>query len=205
MPLTQTVIIADTNYLSLQGLQLIVSEQPDLELVESLGQLDQVNQFEQNDHNIYIVNISRDTDMLCRKALEWNRKSKVLVISDTRNEFHIQQLWKNGINSIVTNHCSEDEISQAIRHLANDEKFYCNTILDLLTDSKNKTTIEELTNRELEVLDLIVKGKSSKDISEELFLSHHTVNSHRKNILKKLNLKSPAELIIYALDHGFSQ
>jgi len=51
-------------------------------------------------------------------------------------------------------------------------------------------------------LQLITKGYSSMAIAEKLFLSVHTINSHRKNILKKLNLTSPAELIVYALENG---
>ena len=59
-----------------------------------------------------------------------------------------------------------------------------------------------LTPREYEVLELITRGKTTAQIAEELHLSVHTINSHRKNILRKLNMNSPAELIVYALESG---
>ncbi len=59
-----------------------------------------------------------------------------------------------------------------------------------------------LSPREFEVLELITKSMTTAQIADELHLSVHTINSHRKNILKKLNLNSPAELIVYALETG---
>lgn len=205
MPNTQSVIIADTNFLSMQGLQSIVSAHADLDLLKSISDSEELKSESSHYPDIFIVNLSQHSELFTQKALDWKRKSKVLAIADLKNEIHIQKLWQNGIDSIVTNQCSEEEIHKALNHITQQEKFFCNTILDLLSKGSKNAQLEELSTRELQVLELIVKGKSSKEISEELFLSHHTVNSHRKNILKKLNLKSPAELIIYALDHGFSQ
>ena len=60
----------------------------------------------------------------------------------------------------------------------------------------------DLSPREFEVLQLITKGHKTVQIADELNVSVHTINSHRKNILKKLNLKSPTELIVYAMETG---
>ncbi len=59
-----------------------------------------------------------------------------------------------------------------------------------------------LTQRETQIIQLIAEGNSTVTIARKLNLSHHTINSHRKSILKKLNIKSPAQLIIYAIDTG---
>jgi DNA-binding NarL/FixJ family response regulator len=63
----------------------------------------------------------------------------------------------------------------------------------------------DLSKREFEVLELIAKGFRTADIAEKLFVSIHTINSHRKNILKKLKLKSPAQLIVYAIESKLVQ
>ncbi len=59
-----------------------------------------------------------------------------------------------------------------------------------------------LTARETEVLELIARGNSTLAIADRLFLSPHTVQTHRKSIIRKLNIKSPTEFVIYALDFG---
>ena len=61
----------------------------------------------------------------------------------------------------------------------------------------------ELSDREMQVIRYVGKGLSSEEIASELNVSIHTVNSHRKNVLKKLGLKSPTELIVYALKQGW--
>ena len=62
-----------------------------------------------------------------------------------------------------------------------------------------------LTEREIEIIKLIVKGYSNSDIAEQLFLSIHTVYTHKKNIMRKLRLKSPVELVLYAINSGLTE
>ncbi|UXP31489.1 response regulator transcription factor [Reichenbachiella agarivorans] len=199
---TQSVIIADTNFLSMQGLQKIVASDPNLQLIQSHDEINSslLNNIHQAD--IWIINVSRNTESLVTLAIKAAAHSRVLAIASTQEEKHVKRLWSRGIQSIVTDHCSEEEISQALNQLSLQKKFYCNTILDLVSQPNEPKPFYDLSKREMDVLSLITKGKTSREISEILFLSPHTVNSHRKNILKKLDLKSPAELIVFAIDKG---
>jgi len=89
--------------------------------------------------------------------------------------------------------------------VAQGNRFFCNNILDLVVENPDNEEDCEPTNlspREYEVLEWITKGKTTAQIAEELHLSVHTINSHRKNILRKLNMRSPAELIVYAIESG---
>jgi DNA-binding NarL/FixJ family response regulator len=85
-------------------------------------------------------------------------------------------------------------------------KFYCNNVLDIITRQTPNVNNEQLrlklTRREYEILKLIARGYTSTQIAEKLVLSVHTINSHRKNILKKLNLKSPTQLVAYVHSIG---
>lgn len=88
--------------------------------------------------------------------------------------------------------------------MARGEKFICNKILDVILEKNTYDTNNEtvLSERETEIIKLIAEKYSSQEIAEKLFISIHTVYTHRKNIMKKLNMRSPVELILYAIDKG---
>ncbi len=90
--------------------------------------------------------------------------------------------------------------------IAQGNRFYCNKVLELLTHVEGNDPDDciptNLSAREVEILKLIATGYSTARISESLHISIHTVNSHRKNILKKLKLSSPTQLVAYAHEIG---
>ncbi|MEQ9306261.1 MAG: response regulator transcription factor, partial [Marinoscillum sp.] len=136
-----------------------------------------------------------------------SRATNVLIITNEDKKEHVKPLLDLGIKGIVTKKCSQAEIINAIESVSQNNRFYCNRILDLLIeDDKSAKEVDceptDLSPREYEVLQLITKGHKTVQIADELNVSVHTINSHRKNILKKLNLKSPTELIVYAMETG---
>ncbi len=133
--------------------------------------------------------------------------TNVLIITNEDQKEHVKPLLDMGIKGIVTKKCSQTEILNAIESVSKNSRFYCNRILDLLIEHDNEPKEvdcepTDLSPREYEVLQLITKGHKTVQIADELNVSVHTINSHRKNILKKLNLKSPTELIVYAMETG---
>lgn len=132
----------------------------------------------------------------------------VLLIMGVLEKASIQRLIDLGVEGIITKQCSKEEIVTAIDTTVKRERFFCGKVLSLLFDQKNKgysvaqPKINVLSPREKEVLSLITKGHTTQRIAEILHLSVHTINSHRKSILKKFNLKSPVELIVYALENN---
>ncbi|WP_339607806.1 response regulator transcription factor [uncultured Roseivirga sp.] len=125
----------------------------------------------------------------------------ILVITDDLDSVRIRAVLKMGVKGFLTKSCSEGEILETIRSIKVGEKFFCNRVLKALVDEGNEYF--ELSEREKEVVRLIASGNSSSEIADNLNISIHTVNSHRKNILKKLKLKSPTELIIFAAEQGW--
>ncbi len=145
---------------------------------------------------------------ILKKILESNA-TNVLIITNDDKPAQIQNLLGMGIKGIVTKGCSRREIINAIHSVASRNRFFCNRILDIvIADNdelqRDSETCEpsDLSPREYEVLQLITQGMKTVEIADKLHVSIHTINSHRKNILKKLNLKSPAELIVYAMESG---
>ena len=117
------------------------------------------------------------------------------------------KLLESGINGCVTRSCSEDEIINAIFSIAKGEKFFCNKVVDVILNKHLYQKEEDcaatvLSGREAEVTGLIASGLTNKEIATELFLSSHTIHTHRKNIMRKLKLKSVSELTIYAINTG---
>lgn len=136
-------------------------------------------------------------------------KYKTILFSDPDKE-SIYKLHKLHITSFFTLHSSDEEIIQAINGTIEGIKFFTPKVVEALIefsfkrapDKPQQQLHNDLSEREMEVLMLITQGKSTKDIADKLFLSTHTIYTHRKNILKKLSCKSAVELINYAYTQG---
>ena len=133
--------------------------------------------------------------------------SKILIISENLTKREIFSIIDYKIDGFLTKSCSKAEIINAIESVQKGNKFYCNTVLELILNKKtSKNPIENcdpsvLTERETEIVKMIGRGETTTRISEILNLSKHTVNTHRKNILRKLDLKTPAQVVTYALQN----
>jgi len=141
------------------------------------------------------------------KIKEYVPSTKILVISNHNEKQNILSVIKQGALGYLTKECEADEIIKALDAVSKGEKFFCSKILDVILDkhyepyNKNGSTIL-LSGREVEIIKLIAEGNSNQNIADKLFLSIHTIYTHRKNIMKKLKLKSPVELVLYALNSG---
>ena len=91
-----------------------------------------------------------------------------------------------------------DELKETIERYKSDRKITIST----QTNGETKVKLVKLSNREKEIIRYIVKGKTSKEISERIFLSKNTIDTYRRNILKKTGLKSTTELICFAIKNG---
>jgi DNA-binding NarL/FixJ family response regulator len=131
----------------------------------------------------------------------------VLVLTQDQNKDSIFEVLEAGVSGFLFKNCSGDEIIKAVKAVTAGERFYCNQIFDLLMRTQAGAGAvhgqpTELTPREVEIIRRVVMGKSTAAIAQELHLSPHTISTHRKNILKKLQIKSPVELVTYAYDLG---
>lgn len=207
--ISTTVLISDFQYLTREGLVRMIEGDPSLSLLGTVEQKSQLYEKAEELHpNVLIMDYQskHSDDLNLMKKILGSGLSKLLIITNEDQKEHIQALLDLGIKGIVTKSCSKEEILNAIKSVSKDSRFYCNSVLDSLMDQENEKEINcdptVLSQREFEVLKLITKGYKTSEIADELFVSVHTINSHRKNILKKLNLKSPAELIVYAIETG---
>ncbi len=135
-------------------------------------------------------------------------KSRWLFVSDFAEESFLLPLSASfsRANFILKSNVY-DIISTAIISTVSGEKFYCREALQIIMGSHNRKKVSStkrnlLTATELELLQLFAQGRTAREIAEIRSLSHHTVNTHRKNVFRKLEVNNIQELIKYALKHG---
>lgn len=131
----------------------------------------------------------------------------VLVVTTNQAKHDVMEVMNSGINSYILKACDEDEILSAVNATAKKEKFFCGKILDIILGKKTEDSLCDpikLSTRELEIVKLIAEGESTKSISDKLFLSLHTVNTHRKNIGRKLGTTSQSDWVRFAIRNGLT-
>ncbi len=133
---------------------------------------------------------------LCKKILELYPTQKVLAISMLGDPFTVKEMLTNGAMGYILKNAPSTEILDALHTILEGEKYLCGEI-SKINNRKNAEIL--LTRRELEVLRLLSDGFTNNEIAEKLFISHFTVDSHRKNLLLKFNAKNVASLIKIAV------
>lgn len=137
-----------------------------------------------------------------------NKKIKIIVIGNSYDMTDIRKLFNKGIKSYLDKNSRYDEFLKSINVLLLNEIYICDNakerMINFISSDEGKPNLhmkEPLTRREMEILKLICNGFSSKDISEKLFISINTVETHRKRILLKLNAKNSVGIVKYALEN----
>ncbi len=131
----------------------------------------------------------------------------IIAISDYTHKKEVLQAIEYGVLSFVTKDCDEREIVDAVIATAKQEKFFCNKVLDLVLEGQIESKLPNckpslLSDREIEIVETMAEGKKAKEIANELDLSIHTVYTHQKNIMKKLNVNSSTDVILFAINKG---
>ena len=208
---TIKVVLADKQVLTRTGLQTFIKGKKDLKLLDSVENRQHLMQVLKKEKPQVLVVDYNLKDFITLDDLaevrSISKQTKMLVISSDSNKQNIFKALETGVNGYVTKECSQEEIVGAIYATAKGEKFFCNKVLDLILEKHLSKEEEaclptELTLREIEIVKLIARGHSAKKIANELHLSHHTVYTHRKNVMKKLALSSTADLMLYAVKTG---
>lgn len=137
---------------------------------------------------------------------------KILMLSMHTNEEFIVKAIKAGAHGYLPKDTSMDELLEAIHTIHQGEHYFNKDISNIIlkglaNQSKNAEapSTDALTRREKEIVKLVVEGLSNKEIAEKLFISIRTVDSHKTNILQKLNLKSTVELVKFAIRNKIAE
>ncbi len=127
---------------------------------------------------------------------------KVILLTMLNQRELIQKAVEKGVDGFLFKNASLDELSEAIRRVARGETYFASEVtLTLLKPVQNpdQALLQHLTEREIEVLRLVAQGFSSTEIGAQLFISPRTVDTHRNNLIQKLDVNGIAGLVQFAL------
>lgn len=196
------LIIADDHELFRNGLAELLRKHDDIKIVKSVADglefMELVNsQFEADIVLLDITMPNRDGFEVLKELKALNSSLKPIVISMHDDGNYIAKCAKMGAYGYLLKNTDESELILAIRSVANGKKYFSAEISEKMINFMSEQSISEniLSNKETEVLGLIAKGLTTKEIATKLFVSSRTIETHRANILKKLEVKNTAELI----------
>lgn len=199
------VLIADKSAIFSQGLKSILRENESITVV---GEVQEYKELEaalrENEPHILMFDYATDDFGEDKVAVISSKfpEVKLMAITEGQPKTKILRSLKAGLNSYLLKDCSKDEVLEAVEETNRGKQFFCGKVLDLITQSEEDMLCEEvgaLSEREREVIKLVAEGFTTKEIAEKLYISNHTVNTHRKNIMHKLGLKNTAGIVIYAV------
>lgn len=206
------ILIADDHPIVRKGLRQILEEEGNVRSVEEASTgIEAIEKIKNGSFDIAMLDISMP-EMSGLEALEEIKKLKpslpVLILSIYPDEEYAVRALKSGASGYMTKKSAPDELIVAVRKIASGSRYISSSLADFLasnlTEEQNKPLHDTLSNREFQVMRLIASGKSLKEIAFEMSLSPKTISTFRTRMLQKMQMKSNADLIQYAIKNNLA-
>ncbi|MBS4058418.1 MAG: response regulator transcription factor [Bacteroidales bacterium] len=209
------VVITDDHQLILDGLRSILEQQTDIKVISTANNgADLLRQLGFIKPDIVLM----DIDMPIMNGIEATQQVKstypdikIIMLTMHDEKAMVKKLTDIGASGFILKNSDKDELLQAIKRVHQGGKYFSSELtMNLISHGitpgmpgsmDDKKAV--LTEREIEILKLIAEGLSNKEIGDKLFISHRTVDTHRTNLMKKLDVSNIAGLIRYAIKNGF--
>ena len=205
--------LADDHQILIDGIRTLLHAIPVFEVVGfSLNGSALFNEVSNNKSDILILDLNMPEKDGIEVIKEFSKKGfpcKVIVLSSHDDLRIIKEVMKLGASAYLTKKCAGENIVEAVHSVSRGEEYFCKSVREKIfnTVAKDNPKLNRqeansnsiLTDRELEIIKLISLEYSGKEISDQLFISTNTVETHRKNIMKKLDVKNSISLVKYAL------
>ena len=206
------LILADSNDLIRIGLRAILSTERSITIVcEAHSGEELLAQVKSFDTSLVLIDYTSsgfNIDII-PKVLSINKRIRFVAITAEQSPQTLVDALRSGISSYIKKDCDVNEILMAVKETGNGNKFFCGQILESIQRANidvNDLDFESfsceavvVSERENEIIILIAEGLTNEQIAIQLFLSKHTVNTHRKNIMAKLGVKNTAGIVMYAV------
>lgn len=207
-----TIVLADDHHIVRHGLKAVLETDPDFKVVgEASGGNEAVKLVQQLKPNVLVCDLMMggtngfETTRLVRNLVP---ETNVIILSMYADESYVVEALRAGARGYILKTSPADEMIHAIREVINGNRYLSPSLSDRAFEyysNKSKgTSDEDLTVRELEVLQLIVQGYTNERIADLWSISRRTVESHRTNLMRKLGLHNQKELKYYVFEHGIA-
>lgn len=209
-----SLLLVDDQSIMLDGLEAVLVDQEDFKVVGRASNGHQaVEEAKRLKPAIVLMDISMpemDGIEATRAVLKSCKGSRVLVLSMYNNKEFIHELLDAGASGYVLKNTSKDELVEALRRVAAGLRYLGREVqeaweeADRFKDRDGEQAYQHITKREKEIIRLICSEHTTQEIAEHLFISPQTVETHRKNILHKLDIRNTAGLVKYAMERGWN-
>lgn len=198
-------MLVDDHRILLDGIKTLLGSEPDMEIVAEAGDARMAMQlltYVQVDLLVSDFSLpdTRHTDFLNELKAKFPNLPIVVLSMHDEPEI-IRDVLNSGAKAYVMKSNSREELVKAMRHVMLGETYVSPEVALKLMEATQKTNSSALTDREIEIVKLIAKEHSNKQIADMLFISERTVESHRKNIFRKAGAHSVVGVMKYALEH----
>lgn len=212
--MSSTVFIADDHQMMLDGIASLLRGNEEFTVVGTAanGKL-ALEALEQQQPDILLADVQmpemNGIELLQAVRSKWPEQ-KVVVLTMFNDPVIVETIMQHGANGYILKNTGREELLEALRSVRDGNTWFSKAVVDTMLHNLNKPAEKpknyvnsaELTSREQEIVRLIAEGLSSEDIANQLFISRRTVETHRKNILRKTGVSNVVGLVRYAYDTG---
>jgi len=208
------IVLADDHTIMRHGLRLVLEREPDFAVIgEASNGREAIDLVIRETPDVVIMDIAMpllNGIEATRRINEERLKTAVVILSMHSDEGYILKALRAGARAYLLKDSADADLIQAVRAVCAGKAFFSPAVSKVLADDYLRQMRQQgvddpydlLTARERELLQLIAELKSTKDIAALLGLSPHTIDTHRANLMQKLNVHSTAELLLYAVRKG---
>lgn len=201
------IVLVDDHRIVLDGLKSLLDNDADFEVLTAVGSSEDALRFidiQQPDMLLTDYTLPGMTGLELAMKVKEKYPSVKRVLLSMHDEAHlIKQIMKAGVDGYILKSIQQSELKSALRQIKNGMPFISPEITKMIMADMSSNNKEELlTEREQEILKLIVKEYSNKAMAEKLFISERTIETHRKNIFRKTNTTSLVGLVKFAFEHN---
>ena len=208
-----TILLADDHSIVRQGLRALLEVEPDFCIVgEAADGLEVTQLIEYLQPDVLVLDLMMpglDGLEVTRRVNQRSPQTRVIILSMYGNEAYVVEVLRNGAAGYVLKKSTADELVRALRAVVAGQRYLSPPLSEQTietymqkADESTQDLYDLLTTREREVLYLVAEGHTNAEIAARLFISPRTVEMHRANLMRKLDLRSQADLIRYALRRG---
>ena len=202
-----SVLIVDDHPMVIEGLKTLLNDNEEVEVkTHFTNGKDTLEFLEKENVDVILLDVNlpdiNGVEMV-KLILDTRATISILGVSTYSEPSIINQMIKNGVKGYLLKNATADELAKAISQVNSGNFYFGSEVQKILADSvtQERKDVPKLTRREKHILTLIADGKTTNTIAEELFISPLTVETHRRNLMQKLEVSNAASLIKIAVEH----